>query len=140
MEETMKNLLEKDLRIHQTALNLQAYRQQLLASNIANSDTPNFKARDILFRDALSAALGRGRWEQPLPLMRTHAQHLGGKSGFLPEPFVRYRTEWQSAVDGNTVDMDMERAAFAENTVHYEASITFINGLLRSMQTAIVGQ
>jgi len=136
----MKNLLEKDLQVHQTALNLQAYRQQLLASNIANSDTPHFKARDLQFRDALSAALGRGRWEQALPLMKTHARHLGAKMEFSPETFVRYRTEWQSAVDGNTVDMDMERAAFAENTVHYEASITFINGLLRSMQTAIVGQ
>jgi len=136
----MKNLLEKDLTVHQTALNLQAYRQQLLASNIANADTPNFKARDLLFRDALSAALGHGRWEQQLPLMKTHARHLGGKAEFSPETFVRYRAEWQSAVDGNTVDMDMERAAFAENSVHYEASITFINGLLRSMQTAIVGQ
>ena len=136
----MKNLLEKNLLAHQTALNLQAYRQQLLASNIANSDTPNFKARDLLFRDALNAALGRGRLEQSLPLMKTHARHFGGKSEFNPDAFVRYRTEWQSAVDGNTVDMDMERAAFAENTIHYEASITFINGLLRSMQTAIVGQ
>ncbi|MCL2876210.1 MAG: flagellar basal body rod protein FlgB [Betaproteobacteria bacterium] len=133
----MKNLLEKNLMAHQTALNLQAYRQQLLASNIANSDTPNFKARDILFRDALNAALNRG---QSLSLMQTHVRHLGVKTGFSPEDFVRYRMEWQSAVDGNTVDMDMERAAFAENTVHYEASITFINGLLRSMQTAIIGQ
>lgn len=136
----MKNLLEKDLLVHQTALNLQAYRQQLLASNIANSDTPYFKARDILFRDALDAALGRGRWGQTLQLMKTHVRHLGDKTEFLPKAFARYRTEWQSAVDGNTVDMDRERAAFAENTVHYEASITFINGLLRSMQTAIVGQ
>lgn len=136
----MKNLLERDLRVHYTALNLQAYRQQLLASNIANSDTPNFKARDILFRDALDAALGRGYWKPPLSLMKTHARHLEGKVEFSPEAFARYRTEWQSAVDGNTVDMDMERAAFAENTVHYEASITFINGLLRSMQTAITGQ
>ena len=136
----MKNMLEKNLMAHQTALNLQAYRQQLLASNIANSDTPNFKARDILFRDALDAALDRGRLGQQLPLKKTHAQHLGSKAEFSPEAFVRYRTEWQSAVDGNTVDMDMERAAFAENTVHYEASITFINGLLRSMQTAIAGQ
>ena len=136
----MKNLLERNLQVHQTALNLQAYRQQLLASNIANSDTPYFKARDLQFRDALDAALGRGHWEQPLSLMKTHARHLGAKVEFSPETFVRYRTEWQSAVDGNTVDMDMERAAFAENTVHYEASITFINGLLRSMQTAIVGQ
>ncbi|MCL1861445.1 MAG: flagellar basal body rod protein FlgB [Proteobacteria bacterium] len=136
----MKNLLDKDLQVHQTALNLQAYRQQLLASNIANSDTPNFKARDIVFHDALDAALGRGQWGQALPLMKTNARHLGGKAEFSPETFTRYRAEWQSAVDGNTVDMDMERAAFAENSVHYEASITFINGLLRSMQTAITGQ
>ncbi|MDR2881320.1 MAG: flagellar basal body rod protein FlgB [Azoarcus sp.] len=136
----MKNLLEKNLSVHQTALNLQAYRQQLLASNIANSDTPNYKARDLLFRDALSAALDRGSLGQSLPLMKTHARHLGGKAEFSPNTFVRYRTEWQSAVDGNTVDMDTERAAFAENTVHYEASITFINGLLRSMQSAISGQ
>ncbi|MDR2015732.1 MAG: flagellar basal body rod protein FlgB [Azoarcus sp.] len=136
----MKNLLERDLKVHQTALNLQAYRQQLLASNIANSDTPDFKARDLLFRDALVAALGHGPWGQSLPLMKTHARHLGSRTEFSPETFARYRTEWQSAVDGNTVDMDMERAAFAENTVHYEASVTFINGLLRSMQTAIIGQ
>ncbi|MCL2589913.1 MAG: flagellar basal body rod protein FlgB [Betaproteobacteria bacterium] len=138
----MKDLLEKNLMPHQAALNLQAYRQQLLASNIANSDTPNFKSRDILFRDALDEALGRGSRGKPLPLplTKTNARHLGGKTKFSPDDFVRYRMEWQSAVDGNTVDMDMERAAFAENTVHYEASITFINGLLRTMQTAIVGQ
>lgn len=136
----MKNLLESNLKVHQTALNLQAYRQQLLASNIANADTPNYKARDVAFRDALDAALGRGQFGKSLPLANTHARHLGGNLGFSPEAFTRYRMEAQSAVDGNTVDMDMERAAFAENTVHYEASITFINGLLRSMQTAITGQ
>lgn len=136
----MKNLLEQNLRVHQTALNLQAYRQQLLASNIANSDTPNYKARDIEFRDALGAALGKGHWMHPPALAKTHPRHLSGKTESSPERFVRYRAEWQSAVDGNTVDMDMERAAFAENSVHYEASVTFINGLLRTMQTAIVGQ
>lgn len=136
----MKNLLERDLRVHQTALNLQAYRQQLLASNIANSDTPNYKARDMLFRDALDAAVGRRRESRPPMLTKTHPRHLGVSARFSPEAFVRYRNEWQSAVDGNTVSMDTERAAFADNTVHYEASVTFINGLLRSMQTAITGQ
>lgn len=136
----MKNLLDQNLRVHQTALNLQAYRQQLLASNIANSDTPNYKARDIEFRDALGAALGKGHWMHPPVLAKTHPRHLSVKAESSPERFVRYRAEWQSAVDGNTVDMDMERAAFAENSVHYEASVTFINGLLRTMQTAIVGQ
>lgn len=134
----MKNLLERDLLVHQTALNLQAYRQQLLASNIANADTPNYKARDIPFREALAAVVGARRAN--LTLATTDARHLAGKAGQSPEAFVRYRAEWQSAVDGNTVDMDAERAAFAENTAHYEASITFINGLLRTMQTAITGQ
>jgi flagellar basal-body rod protein FlgB len=137
----MKNLLERDLFAHQTALNLQAYRQQLLASNIANADTPYYKARDIRFRDALDAALGqRRRWGGPLALTTDHPAHIKGNPPLSPDSFVRYRTEWQSAVDGNTVNMDTERAAFAENSVHYEASINFINGLLRSMQTAIVGQ
>ncbi|MDR1462268.1 MAG: flagellar basal body rod protein FlgB [Azoarcus sp.] len=137
----MKNLLERDLSVHRTALNLQAYRQQLLASNIANADTPNFKARDLQFREAMSAALGgRQGGGPPLALMMTHARHLESKPGTPVDAFVRYRSEWQSAVDGNTVSMDAERAAFAENTVHYEASITFINGLLRTMQQAITGQ
>ncbi|MDR2093464.1 MAG: flagellar basal body rod protein FlgB [Azoarcus sp.] len=135
----MKNLLERDLFVHQTALNLQAYRQQLLASNIANADTPNFKARDLQFREALAAARGGGQGNG-LPLATTHAQHLTGTPAMPMAAFVRYRNEWQSAVDGNTVNMDAERAAFAENTTHYEASITFINGLLRTMQQAITGQ
>jgi len=139
MDEVMKNLLDRELAVHRNALNLQAYRQQLLASNIANADTPHYKARDLRFRDALDAAVGRRRTDR-LPLSRTNARHLDGQKKFSPEDFVRFRTEWQSAVDGNTVDMDAERAAFAENTVHYEASITFINGLLRSMQMAITGQ
>ncbi|MDR3212593.1 MAG: flagellar basal body rod protein FlgB [Azoarcus sp.] len=134
----MKNLLDRDLFVHQTALNLQAYRQQLLASNIANADTPNYKARDIQFREALAAAVGGRRGN--LALETSNARHLGGTVSLSPEAFVRYRSEWQSAVDGNTVSMDAERAAFAENTTHYEASITFINGLLRTMQTAITGQ
>ncbi|MDR0701599.1 MAG: flagellar basal body rod protein FlgB [Azoarcus sp.] len=135
----MKNLLERDLFVHRTALNLQAYRQQLLASNIANADTPGFKARDLQFREALAAARGGGQGNG-LQLAATHARHLAGTKGMPAEAFVRYRTEWQSAVDGNTVSMDAERAAFAENTTHYEASITFINGLLRTMQQAITGQ
>jgi flagellar basal-body rod protein FlgB len=125
---------------HQSALNLQAYRQQLLASNIANADTPNYKARDIEFGEALEEALGGRRWEGNLALATSHPAHIASQDSLPPEAFVRYRGEWQSAVDGNTVNMDVERAEFAKNSVHYEASVTFINGLLRSMQTAITGQ
>jgi flagellar basal-body rod protein FlgB len=140
MGEGMKNLLDRELNVHQSALNLQAYRQQLLASNIGNADTPHYKARDLVFHEALDAAVGRRRGDRPLPLARTNPRHIEDKKKAPLEKFVRFRTEWQSAVDGNTVDMDAERAAFAENSIHYEASITFINGLLRSMQTAITGQ
>jgi flagellar basal-body rod protein FlgB len=133
----MKALLDDALRFNQTALNLQARRQELLASNIANADTPDYKARDIDFRSALANALGRPGGA--LPLAQTAAGHLpvGGAAAF--EAHIGYRQELQSAVDGNTVNMDVERAAYAENSLQYEASLTFINGLLRGMQTAITG-
>ncbi|SIR60670.1 flagellar basal-body rod protein FlgB [Aromatoleum tolulyticum] len=134
----MKTQLDSALQFHQTALNLQAQRQQMLASNIANADTPNYKARDIDFRSALKGALGERMG--PLALASTSTRHLDVAGDMPFGAFVGYRREFQSSVDGNTVNMDAERAAFAENSVHYEASVTFINGLLRSMQTAITGQ
>ncbi len=134
----MKALLDNALSFHQTALNLQAQRQQMLASNIANADTPNYKARDLDFRSALQGALGHRTG--PLSLAATSGRHLPVGGAMPLQAHVGYRTELQSSVDGNTVNMDVERAAFAENSLHYEASITFINGLLRGMQTAISGQ
>ncbi len=133
----MKTQLDNSLRFHQDALNLQAYRQQVLASNIANADTPNFKARDVDFRSALQGALAGAN--NGVGLATTRPGHIDGNAGG-PTGGLKYRAESQSAVDGNTVNMDVERAAFAENAVHYEASITFINGMLRSMQSAITGQ
>ncbi len=134
----MKTRFDDALQFHQTALNVQAQRQQLLASNIANADTPNYKARDVDFRAALQGALARS--SAPVALATTQPGHLATGAGAGLDGLTGYRTELQSAVDGNTVNMDVERAAFAENALHYEASITFINGMLRSMQTAITGQ
>jgi len=85
----------------------------------------------------MSALDGKAK---PLALATSDPQHIDGGVKSPLSPFVKYRTEHQSAVDGNTVDMDTERSAFAENAVHYEASLTFINGLMRSMQQAIAGQ
>lgn len=134
----MKSRLDSALQFHQTALNVQARRQQMLASNIANADTPNYKARDLDFATALKGAMG-GRGG-PLPLTGTSARHLSGGQGTPLEPYVGYRGEFQASVDGNTVNMDVERAAFAENSVQYEALLTFISGRLRTMQQAIQGQ
>lgn len=129
------------LSFHQNALNLRAYRQQLLASNIANADTPNFKARDIDFKSALQTALGgRSGAAAGVTLVRTAAAHLPAApaSGFAGA--VRYRGELQSSVDGNTVNSDVERAQYAENSIQYEASLGFISGYLRTLNSAITGQ
>jgi flagellar basal-body rod protein FlgB len=126
------------LRFHQTALNVQAYRQQVLASNIANADTPNYKARDIDFQSALHSALGAKSGS--VVLARTAARHLPAAASSPFATAVQYRGEQQSSVDGNTVNSDVERAQFAENSVRYEASLTFIGGYLRALNTAITGQ
>lgn len=134
----MKARLDQELAFHQTALNMRAYRQQLLASNIANADTPNYKARDVDFGRALQGALGSKMG--PLALATTSSQHMSAAGAHPLDRFAQYRAQLQPNADGNTVDMDVERAAFAENALHYEASVTFINGLLTGMQRAIAGQ
>lgn len=132
--------LDAALRFHQTALSLRAERQQTLASNIANADTPNYKARDIDFNSALKQAMGGGA-PAHAPLVKTSAAHLGGAAGATASgaPLL-YRTTAQGNVDGNTVDMDVERNQFADNALRYEAGVTFANGQIRQLLTAIQGQ
>jgi flagellar basal-body rod protein FlgB len=137
----MINRLDQDLKFHQTALNLRAWRQELLASNIANADTPNYKARDVDFKSALEGALGKqglGR-AGALELSRTATGHLSAAGGNRFGAATMYRKEMQSSVDGNTVSMDVERAAFAENAIQMEAMLTFINGRFKTMTSAIQG-
>lgn len=133
--------LDETLRFHQTALSLRAERQQVLASNIANADTPNYKARDIDFNSALKQALSSGG-PTSVPLVKTSSAHLGGATGGTTPGGVPllYRTTVQGSVDGNTVDMDVERNQFADNALRYEASITFAGGQLKKLLTAIQGQ
>lgn len=127
-----------NLSFHQAALNVRAQRQQVLASNIANADTPNYKARDLDFSSALKGAMS-GRVGQPMALATSSSRHIQGMA-VGGAAHVMYRQETQSSVDGNTVNMDTERAAFAENALQYEASLTFINSMLRGMQRAVEGQ
>ncbi len=123
------------------ALELQAERGRVLASNIANADTPNYKARDFNFQQALAAATGSAAAATgPVGAVRTYAAHLGGAAGAAGSPPLLYRAPLQSSVDGNTVDLDVERANFAENSVRYEATLRFLNGQIKQMMTAINGQ
>ena len=134
----MINQLNDALGFQQRALSLRAYRQEVLASNIANADTPHYKARDIDFKASLQGALGgKDLRVGQVDLARTSAGHLSAAGSAPGGARLLYRTESQSSVDGNTVDMDVERAAFAENATQYEAGITFINSLLRTLQTAM---
>jgi len=137
--------LDAYMRFNEAALSLRSQRQELIASNIANADTPNFKARDIDFASALAGALGR---TSPVAavLGNTAPAHLGGaapgmSSGILPDgTALLYRTPAQGAIDGNTVDMDVERNQFTDNAIRYEVGITLINSQIRGMMTAIQGQ
>jgi flagellar basal-body rod protein FlgB len=130
--------LDNAFSFQQQALSLRANRQQVLAGNIANADTPNYKARDFDFSAALKDAVA-GRNGGNLPLASTSGRHLqsGGDSG---PARLMYRNELQSSVDGNTVNMDVERAQFAENAIQYEASVTFISGKFKTLMLALQSQ
>ena len=124
------------------ALELQAERGRVLASNIANADTPNYKARDFNFAQALAQAAGSAAVHpgSAVAVARTQPGHLGGAAGTAPGPALQYRAPLQSSIDGNTVDLDVERANFAENSVKYEATLRFMNAYYKQMSTAINGQ
>jgi len=134
--------LDDYLRFNEMALSLRSQRQELLASNIANADTPNYKARDVDFSSALQGALARASTPNG-PLATTAAGHIAGaaKDGkaLADGTPVLYRTVTQGAVDGNTVDMDTERAQFADNGLRYEAGITMLNQQIRNMLNAVQG-
>ena len=103
--------LDEALHFHQTALRLRAERQQVLASNIANADTPNYKARDIDFSGALKQAMSPGTPAVATTLVKTSPSHLSGNAGVTASGVpLLYSTASQGSVDGNTVDMDAERA------------------------------
>ena len=137
----MANSLDQYLGVHAAALDVRARRTELIANNLANADTPGYKARDIDFRQAMARAAG----ETPtsgVHLSTTQAGHIGGAASAdaTTSPDLKYRTPLAPALDGNTVDGQLEQAAFAENTVRYQATLSFISSKFRALMTAITGQ
>jgi flagellar basal-body rod protein FlgB len=137
----MLNKLDMALSFHQKALSVRAQRQELIAANIANADTPHYKARDIDFKTAMQDAVTQVN-QASVQVNKSNEQHLNGvatnpsnkspaQGGPLFRPIV------QGSVDGNTVDMDVERNQFADNAIRYEASLTMINGQLKKMLAAL---
>ena len=170
--------LDAEFSFGRQALDLRAYRQQLLSGNIANADTPNYKARDVDFAKTLRSALGpdaagkagpvwnSGSVSQTgylamarpqgdggvgaasgnggLAMDATHSGHMAGVAGAAAAASAtygtpEYRTPYQSAMDGNTVELDSERVNFADNALHYETGLTVINQQLKTMLTAVSG-
>ena len=136
----MVGKLDDYLRFNEAALSLRSQRQTVLASNIANADTPNYKARDFDFSNALQAAVDKaGNAQQTLST--TAARHYPNPqqdAGTLADGTpLQYRGVIQGAVDGNTVDMDVEQNQFADNAIRYETGITAINAQIKAMMSAI---
>ncbi|KMN34927.1 MULTISPECIES: flagellar basal body rod protein FlgB [Chromobacterium] len=134
----MLDKIAKHFDFQQRALNLRAYRTEVLASNIANDETPNYKAVDFDFGKALQAQTdAQGR----LAMNLTDAHHLAGASGGNGNgAALQYRAAVQPSVDGNTVDMDVERAAFADNAVRFQSTLTFLSKRISGLSSAIQGQ
>lgn len=135
------------------ALQLRAYRQQVLASNIANADTPGYVARDFDFRTALARAQGgaQGSAASTNPSTVSAADGLAGsdprhlrtvhsRDGVADRARVAYTARTQPSLDQNTVDLDQQRANFVDNAVQYETTLRFINGHVKTMLSAIQGQ
>ena len=119
--------------LHETALRVRAMRNEVLASNLANADTPGYKARDIDFKAALA-----GAQDAQVQLQRTSPMHQQSWNTSDVGP-VKYRVPVQPTLDGNTVETDVEQAEYAQNAVQYRASLAFLDGQIRSLRYAIRG-
>ncbi len=130
----MDRIVDKALGVHPQALSVGAKRLELLAGNMANADTPGFKARDIDFRAALQAASQQHNGR----LQVSHARHLPLHNGALAM-HTQYRIPNHPALDGNTVDSQLEQAAFSEAAVRYQASLDFLSSRIDGLRKALRG-
>jgi flagellar basal-body rod protein FlgB len=127
--------LDDALGIHEQALKLRGRRAEVLAANIANADTPGYKARDFDFQEMLQ------REVRDTPRMKvTHPGHIQAESGIVPPSRMGYRIPSQPSLDGNTVDTQLEHTAYAANALEYQASLRFLSGTIKTLRTAIKGQ
>ena len=129
--------LDSYLGVHADALKVQTQRMDVLANNLANVDTPGYKARDIDFRAALAAA---GSSQAGVTMTSTDSKDITVNATSEGGTALKYRVPLAPALDRNTVDAQQEQAAFAESTVHYQATLTFLSMRLRNLMTAITGQ
>ena len=121
------------LNLHATALTVRAKRNKVLASNIANAATPNFKARDVNFQALINKAEGNG------PLRATDGRHFKMSLEASAER-MKYRTPVNPPRDGNTVELNVEQMQFSENVMRYQTTLTFLNNKIAGLTSAIRGE
>jgi len=133
---------DKALGIHQQALQLRVDRAEVLANNLANADTPGYKARDLDFQAILGQQIAGQGQGQSLAMQTTNGKHLplSSEAGMLASDALMYRTPSQPSIDGNTVDSQEELAEFMKNAMDYQASFRFLNGRFKGMLSAIKGE
>ena len=129
--------IDDEIGFMSKALNLHAHRQQLLAGNIANADTPGYKAVDIDFTRALKSAIGSS---QPVSMNTTAPGHLQPKGGNPLGAQTLYRQSAQPSIDGNTVDMDVERTQFIDNALRYQFALDRVSSKFKTLELALRGQ
>lgn len=128
--------LDSYFGIHAKALMVRDQRTSLIANNMANINTPNYQARDIEFNEVLGQAMGSESQAQFLTL--SSPNHIPGQSSM--DANLKYRTPSHASLDGNTVDKDLETTAFASNALSYQASLSFLDGKIKSMMIALRGE
>jgi flagellar basal-body rod protein FlgB len=124
------------LGVHEQALTLRTQRTSMLASNISNADTPGYKARDMDFASVLAQTTS-GRSD--MGMLQTHSRHISGLPA-MNDASAMYRVPAQPSLDGNTVDEQVENAAFARNALEHQASFQFLNGKFTGMKKALKGE
>ncbi len=133
----MLDRLNEDFGFFQKSIALRAQRQEVLASNIANADTPNYKARDFDFKTAMTQALEERMRLPDTRLALTSARHIPAKATSPNPTDLLYRLPYQPSLDGNTVETDVERVQFVDNTLHSISGMQVLTGRIRTLMSAI---
>ncbi|MCB1790311.1 MAG: flagellar basal body rod protein FlgB [Gammaproteobacteria bacterium] len=120
--------------IHEEALRLRARRSEVLASNLANADTPGYKARDFDFQ-----AMLRKEMQAPVRLAATHNGHMRTDQGVVAQSQMAYRVPQQGSLDGNTVEPEREQVEFSANAMRYQATLQFLDSRIKGLKLAIKG-
>ena len=130
----MSSAIDQAFSVHARAMQVYGRRAEILAANLANADTPHYKARDIDFRSILAQNTGVA----DVAMQATRPGHIPAVEA--SSETVQYRVPMQPSVDGNTVDGEVEQTRFAENTVYYQASVSFLGGTIKGLLAAIKGE